>query len=79
MKHGMPLCDLLDLEWFLELDRQADPAETLKRDRRLGLEAQGESVVHGKAPLASGLSGAGPQRTGCCLRASSDPGLRPCV
>ena len=51
MKHGMPLCDLLDLEWFLELDRQADPAETLKRDRRLGLEAQGESVATARFPL----------------------------
>ena len=44
MKHGMPLGDLLDLEWFLELDRQADPAETLKRDRGLGLEAQASGV-----------------------------------
>ncbi|WP_459821457.1 DUF2868 domain-containing protein [Desulfomicrobium salsuginis] len=44
MKHGMRLGDFLDLEWFLEQDRLADPAATLRRDRRLGLEAQAASV-----------------------------------
>lgn len=44
MKYGMRFGDLLDLEWFLEQDRQADPGETLKRDRSLGLEAQERSV-----------------------------------
>jgi len=44
MKHGMRLGDFLDLEWFLEQDRLADPATTLQRDRRLGLEAQADSV-----------------------------------
>lgn len=44
MKHGMRLGDLLDLEWFLEQDRLADPAETLKRDRALGLDAQAVPV-----------------------------------
>lgn len=40
MKHGMRLGDFLDLEWFLEQDRVADPAVTLARDRRFGLDAQ---------------------------------------
>lgn len=44
MKHGMRLGDFLDLEWFLEQDRMADPAATLARDRRFGLEAQERSV-----------------------------------
>ena len=51
MRHGMPLGDLLDLEWFLELDRQADPAGTLKRDRGLGLEAQAQGVAREEFPL----------------------------
>jgi hypothetical protein len=50
MKYGMRFGDLLDLEWFLEQDRQADPGETLKRDRRLGLEAQGQSVDPAEFP-----------------------------
>jgi hypothetical protein len=44
MKHGMRLGDFLDLEWFLEQDRLADPAAALQRDRTLGLEAQAASV-----------------------------------
>ena len=39
MRHGMPLGDHLDLEWFLEKDREADPLKTLARDRGLGLQA----------------------------------------
>jgi hypothetical protein len=44
MKHGMRLGDFLDLGWFLEQDRVADPVVALRRDRRLGLEAQAASV-----------------------------------
>jgi len=44
MKHGMHLGDYLDLEWFLEKDRMADPGEILDRDRKLGLAALADSV-----------------------------------
>jgi hypothetical protein len=44
MKRDMRLGEYLDLEWFLEQDRLADPAETLGRDRGLGLEAQAAAV-----------------------------------
>ena len=44
MKYGMPLGDHLDLEWFLEKDREADPLKTLERDRGLGLQAVAAAV-----------------------------------
>ena len=44
MEHGMPLGDHLDLEWFLEKDREADPLKTLERDRGLGLQAVAAAV-----------------------------------
>jgi hypothetical protein len=44
MKHGMPLGDHLDLEWFLEKDRADDPLKTLERDRGLGLQALAAAV-----------------------------------
>jgi hypothetical protein len=44
MKYGMPLGDHLDLEWFLEKDRETDPLKTLERDRGLGLQAIAAAV-----------------------------------
>jgi hypothetical protein len=44
MKHGMRLGDYLDLEWFLEKDRELDAQAILDRDRSIGLAAQALSV-----------------------------------
>lgn len=40
MKHGMRLGDYLDLEWFLEKDRELEAQAIQDRDRSIGLAAQ---------------------------------------
>lgn len=44
MKHGMRLGDYLDIEWFLDRDRNVDSTTLLSRDRELGLEARAISL-----------------------------------